>query len=109
MLLSKLFKKEIAVKPTMQRNRASQAFTTIIILGNPVGYCICIQTVMSLLDSHRKGSVEDHHLVDLHHHWIGSAGICGLRKNSLTITRTLLHKCYELTDTFTLCNIKLHA
>jgi hypothetical protein len=69
----------------MRQNRASQTLATITTLGIPVGYrIICIQTVVSLLDSHRKASVEDHHLVDLHRQWIGSAGICGLGKNSLT-------------------------
>ena len=94
----------------MRQKRASQALATITTLGKPVGYrIICIQTVMSLLDSHRKASVEEHHLVDLHHHWIGSAGICGLGRNPLPITRTLLHKYYVLTDTFTLRNINLDA
>jgi hypothetical protein len=39
---------------------------------------------MSLLDSHRKASVEDHHLVYMYRNWIGSAGIWGLGKNSRT-------------------------
>jgi hypothetical protein len=83
--MSKLFKKRRAVQTNDATEQGLKALATNITLVKTVGYrIIWLQTVMSLLGSHRKASVEDHHLMNLHRNLIGSAGICRPGKNSRT-------------------------